>query len=215
MDSRDLLPISALQHLLFCERQCALIHLEELWVENRLTAEGRLLHAKVHDADDERRHGTRILRGLELASQRLGLYGVADVVEFSDNAPPKPIEYKRGRPRAHAADRVQLCAQALCIEEMIGCQVPEGAIFYGKTRRREAVVFDEVLRALTEDTARRLHALIAGGVTPKAQREPKCDRCSLLNLCMPDVLRPRATAARYLDMAMSELLGLSRLPGRS
>ena len=126
MGHPDLLPISALQHLLFCERQCALIHIEGLWAENRLTAEGRLLHAKVHDVDDENRPGIRIVRGLELTSQRLGLYGIADVVEFSGDRPPKPIEYKRGKPKAHAADQVQLCAQAMCIEEMTACHVPEG-----------------------------------------------------------------------------------------
>jgi CRISPR-associated exonuclease Cas4 len=206
MGFSDFLPISALQHLLFCERQCALIHIEGLWAENRLTAEGRLLHARVHDAGDERRHGSEIVRGVELTSQRLGLYGVADVVEFSNDGPPRPIEYKRGRPKSHAADQVQLCAQAMCIEEMTGCRVIEGAIFYGKTRRRTVVLFEPALRAATEDTASRLHALIAGGVTPKAQREPKCDRCSLLNLCMPDILRPRATATRYLATAVTNLL---------
>lgn len=205
----QLLPISALQHLLFCERQCALIHLEGLWAENRLTAEGRLLHKKVHGADDELRGGRRLVRALELTSQRLGLYGIADVVEFSDDAAPRPIEYKRGRPKMHRADEVQLCAQALCLEEMLGQSVAEGAIFYGKTRRRFEVTFDQSLRATTEATAERLHSLIRGGVTPKAQREPKCDRCSLLSLCMPDVLRPRATASRYFQATVVELLAQS------
>ena len=202
----QLLPISALQHLLFCERQCALIHLEGLWAENRLTAEGRLLHKNVHDADDERRGGTSLVRGLELSSQRLGLYGVADMVEFRNDAPPKPIEYKHGRPKKHRADAVQLCAQALCLEEMLGQDVPEGAIFYGKTRRRLVVPFDTELRAATEAAAERLHALIRSGVTPRARREPKCDRCSLQSLCMPDVLGPRATASRYLQATVTELL---------
>lgn len=202
----QLLPISALQHLLFCERQCALIHLEGLWAENRLTAEGRLLHKKVHEADDEQRRRTRLIRGLELTSQRLGLYGIADMVEFRDDAPPKPIEYKHGRPKASRADTVQLCAQALCLEEMLDQHVPEGAAFYGKTRRRLVVAFDTGLRAATEAAAGRLHLLIRGGVTPKAQREPKCDRCSLQSLCMPDVLGPRATASRYLQATVAELL---------
>lgn len=202
----QLLPISALQHLLFCERQCALIHLEGLWAENRLTAEGRLLHTKVHDADDERRGTTKLARGLELTSHRLGLYGVADVVEFSGDAAPRPIEYKRGRPKAHKADAVQLCAQALCLEEMLGQSVLEGAIFYGKTRRRLVVAFDTELRAATEAAAERLHTLIRSGVTPRARREPKCDRCSLQSLCMPDVLGPRATASRYLQATVAELL---------
>lgn len=204
---RELLPISALQHLLFCERQCALIHIERLWAENQLTAEGRILHKKVHGADDELRRGIRIVRGLELTSRRLGLYGIADVVEFNPDAPAKPIEYKRGKPKSHAADEVQLCAQALCLEEMLGQDVPAGSIFYGKTRRHLAVAFDAKLRAKTEATADRLHVLISNSVTPKAQREPKCARCSLLNLCMPDVLRPRATASRYLERSVAELLG--------
>ena len=201
-----LLPISALQHLLFCERQCALIHLEGLWAENRLTAEGRLLHNKVHDADDERRSGTSLARGLELSSPRLGLYGIADMVEFRDGAPPRPIEYKRGRPKKYKTDAVQLCAQAFCLEEMLGQHVPEGAIFYGKTRRRFVVAFDIDLRAATEAAAERLHILIRSGVTPSARREPKCDRCSLQSLCMPDVLGPRATASRYLQATVAELL---------
>lgn len=202
----QVLPISALQHLLFCERQCALIHLERLWAENRLTAEGRLLHKKVHDAGDEIRGCTRLVRGLEVTSQRLGLYGIADMVEFSESTPPTPIEYKRGRPKAHDADAVQLCAQAICLEEMLGQHVPEGAVFYGATKRRMVVRFDARLRAITESTADRLHALIAAGVTPRAQRAPKCDRCSLLNVCMPGVLRSRVTASRYFDATVSGLL---------
>jgi CRISPR-associated exonuclease Cas4 len=201
------LPISALQHLLFCERQCALIHVEGLWAENRLTAEGRLLHKKVHDVHHELRAGVTSVRGLEVASERLGLYGIADVVEFRNDAPPRPIEYKRGRPKTHKADAVQLCAQALCLEEMLGQRVPEGAIFYGKTRRRLTIIFDAALRGATEAATERLHSLIRRGITPKAQREPKCDRCSLLGLCMPDVLRPRATASRYLQATVVELLG--------
>lgn len=212
MAQPDLLPISALQHLLFCERQCALIHIERLWAENRLTAEGRLLHTKVHDADDETRGTTRVMRGLELTSAKLGLYGIADVVEFHDDGPPRPIEYKRGKPKKHRADDVQLCAQAMCLEEMLGVTVPEGAIFYARTRRRRIITFDPTLRALTGRTAARLHDLIASGITPKAQREPKCDHCSLLNLCMPDVLRPRATARRYLDATVADLLASTEPP---
>jgi CRISPR-associated exonuclease Cas4 len=206
MTGLELLPISALQHLLFCERQCALIHVEGLWAENRLTAQGRLLHKKVHDVHDELRANVKIVRGLELASERLALYGVADLVEFRTNAPPRPIEYKRGRPKVHKADTVQLCAQALCLEEMLGQHVPEGDLFYGKTRRRLTVTFDAALRGVTWAAAERLHALIRSHVTPKAQREPKCDQCSLLEVCMPDVLRPRATAGRYLQLTVAELL---------
>lgn len=212
----DLLPISALQHLLFCERQCALIHIEGQWAENRLTVEGRHLHDTAHGDRAELRGGVRISRGLPLRSFRLGLVGKADVVEFH-SAPgaqrrrPFPVEYKRGRPKKHDADRVQLCAQALCLEEMLGTPVPAGALFYGRTRRRLDVLFDGRLRQLTHDTAKHLHALIASRRTPVAVREPKCDSCSLLNICLPDAMGLRRSAARYLaralDTALAESLG--------
>jgi CRISPR-associated exonuclease Cas4 len=125
------------------------------------------------------------------------------------------VEYKRGKPKKHQADEVQLCAQALCLEEMLGTPVPAGALFYGRTRRRMDVPLDAVLRRLTEETARRLHALIASGRTPTAVREPKCDSCSLLDLCLPDAMRPRPSAASYfsraLDTALAETLGLDAL----
>lgn len=203
----DLLPISALQHLLFCERQCALIHIEGLWAENRLTVEGRHLHDKAHEGPSEVRAGIRIARGLPLRSFRLGLVGKADVVEFhaAPEAPaarPFPVEYKRGKPKPHEADRVQLCAQALCLEEMLGPPVPNGALFYGRTRRRLDVKFDERLRRLTEDTVRRLHALIASRRTPIAVREAKCDNCSLLHVCLPEAMGPRHSAERYVARAL-------------
>lgn len=210
----QLLPISALQHLLFCERQAALIHVERLWAENRLTVEGGLMHKRAHDPHQHAptRRGARVTRGLELACRRLGLAGVADVVEFpteKPGEPPLPIEYKRGRPKAHDADRVQLCAQALCLEEMLGVSIPVGAIFYGRTRRRDDVTLDAALRTRTEAAAERLHTMIAAGETPRARREPKCDRCSLLNLCMPDALRPRKTAWAYMREAAAAALAES------
>ncbi len=208
-----LLPISALQHLLFCERQCALIHIERVWAENRLTVEGQHLHQKAHDGPTETRDGVRITRGLPLRSLRLGLAGQADVVEFraqpaSDGTPqPFPVEYKRGKPKSHDADRVQLCAQALCLEEMLSATIPSGALYYGTTKRREGVAFDERLRGLTEATCTRLHDLIAGGRTPRAVREPKCDQCSLLNVCMPDALSRGRSALRYTERALAASLG--------
>lgn len=211
----QLLPISALQHLLFCERQCALIHVERLWAENRLTVEGGRLHRKAHEPGKhhgDRRGGVRVARGLELASHRLGLRGVADVVEFrgppgfAEDEPPVPVEYKRGRPKRYGADEAQLCAQAMCLEEMLSVRVPAGAIFYGQTRRRLDVAIDAGLRGRTEAAAQRLHEMMAGGITPTARREPKCDRCSLLNLCLPDALRPRRTAAVYFERAAAEAL---------
>lgn len=201
----DLLPLSALQHLLFCERQCALIHIEQAWDENRLTAEGGLLHERVHEREDETRGDVRIARGLRLRSLRLGLTGQADVVEFhrEDDGSwrPFPVEYKRGRPKTADCDRVQLCAQAMCLEEMRGVAVPAGALFYGTTRRREDVTFDAALRATVEVTARRLHALVAAGVTPPAVYEKKCENCSLIALCRPRMPRNGRAVERYLASA--------------
>jgi CRISPR-associated exonuclease Cas4 len=207
----DLLPISALQHLLFCERQCALIHVEQLWAENRLTVEGRQLHERADGGRPESRGGVRTARALPVRSLRLGLAGRADVVEFHADpgggaARPFPVEYKRGRPKEHDADRVQLCAQALCLEEMLGSSVPAGALFYGATRRRLDVVFDAALRGVVESTAARLHALVASGVTPPAAREPKCDSCSLLDLCLPDAIGPRRSAGRQFDRLLADSL---------
>jgi CRISPR-associated exonuclease Cas4 len=206
-EDRDLLPISALQHLQFCERQCALIHLEGLWAENRRTVEGRLLHERVHDPGTAVRGAVRHERGLHLCSHRLGLFGISDMVDFAAGKPPRPIEYKRGRPKRHDADEVQLCAQALCLEEMLSCVVSAGDLFYGSIRHRVEVRFSVDLRVRTEAAARRLHELIAAGTTPAARREPKCDRCSLLQVCMPGSLRPRATAGRYLDDTVTSMLG--------
>lgn len=211
----DLLPLSALQHLLFCERQAALIHLERVWAENPLTMEGKHLHERVDSGEGESRGDLRIARGLALRSFRLGLSGKADAVELHrlpDGAAgarlpdvpgvwlPFPVEYKRGRPKKHRADEVQLCAQALCLEEMLGVSVPSGALFYGETRRRLDVAFDAALRRVTEEAAARMHEILASGVTPLPVREPKCDRCSLLEICMPDA--PSSSVQRYLDRAL-------------
>ena len=206
-----LLPISALQHLLFCSRQCSLIHVERLWVENRHTVEGRHLHEKAHTGTDETRSGVRIARGVKLRSFRLGLWGIADVVEFrfsemsGDFTAPFPVEYKRGRPKQHDADRVQLCAQAMCLEEMLDVLVPEGAIFYGKTRRRESVSFGAELRGLTERAAVDAHALIANRVTPTVRREKKCDKCSMVNLCLPGATGARKSVSSYIRHAIASL----------
>ena len=222
----DLIPLSALQHLLYCERQCALIHVEQLWAENSLTVEGRHLHQKADKGKGQARAGLRVTRALPLRSLRLGLIGKADVVEFrggsdegtkrrSDEGEasgaasagiPYPIEYKRGRPKSHDADRVQLCAQALCLEEMLGVAVPAGALFYGRTRRRVEVVFDAPLRQLTEETARRVHELFTSRRTPPAVRDKKCERCSLRHLCLPEAMSRREPASRYLARALEATL---------
>lgn len=198
----DLLPISALQHLLFCERQCALIHIEQAWAENRLTAEGRVLHARVHEREDETRRDVRIARGLRLRSLALGLIGQADAVEFHRQPDgtwrPFPVEYKRGAAKPGDCDRVQLCAQALCLEEMLDQSIPAGALFYGATRRREEVVFSADLRALTARTAARLHDLIGAGITPPAVYDKRCEACSLIELCRPRLDGRSGSVASYL-----------------
>ena len=203
----ELLPLSALQHLLFCERQCALIHVEQVWAENRLTAEGRVLHERVHEAGDEARGAVRIARALRLRSLRLGLIGVADVVEFHRQGAawvPFPVEFKRGKPKPDDTDRVQLCAQAMCLEEMLNEAIPAGALFYGTTRRRLDVDLDADLRSLTEQTATRLHELIAAGVTPPAVYGPKCDNCSLLHLCLPETAARGKSARDYLESVICD-----------
>lgn len=203
----DLRPISALQHLLFCERQCALIHLEQLWAENVLTITGKQLHEKADGGRGTKRRGRpAVTRSLPLRSLTLGLFGKADIVEFLDGPGggrvPFPVEYKRGKPKKNRCDEVQLCAQALCLEEMLSAAVPAGAIFYGVTRRRHDVPFDEALRTLTRQTIDRLHAMLASGVTPRAMRERKCERCSLLHLCLPEVLNGREPASRFMRRSL-------------
>jgi CRISPR-associated exonuclease Cas4 len=199
----ELLPLSALQHLAFCERQCALIHIEQVWAENRLTAEGRIMHEKVHAGGEENRGDVRISRGVRMRSLQLGLIGIADVVEFHrvDGEKvwqPFPVEYKRGKPKADDTDRVQLCAQAMCLEEMLNVPVPDGALFYGLPRRRLDVHFDAELRALVERTAVRLHDILRAGATPHAVYEKKCDNCSLVQTCMPQTAGRGKSATRYL-----------------
>jgi CRISPR-associated exonuclease Cas4 len=188
----QLVPLSALQHYLYCPRQCALIHVERLWAENRHTAEGRLLHDRADTPRMEIRHGIRTITAMPLSSAQLGLVGVADVVEFwtKDGVEcPVPVEYKRGRPKIHRADEVQLCAQALCLEAMFGCRVGEGVLFYGQTRRRQAVIFDDALHRLTLETIEATRDMIRAGQTPSASYLAKrCDVCSLIELCQPKML---------------------------
>jgi CRISPR-associated exonuclease Cas4 len=199
-DEDDLLPISALQHLVFCPRQCALIHLERAWEENRLTTEGALLHARVQSGETTTRGALRVFRALPLVSRRLGLTGYADVVEIHHAAAGAgerafPVEYKRGSAKAHDADRVQLCAQALCLEEMTGLPVPQGALFYATPRRREAVVFDAALRSRTEALAVELRAMLDRGAVPPPRCGPHCRSCSLVEVCRPTLHGGRSAAA--------------------
>lgn len=196
----DLIPLSALQHQLFCPRQCALIHVEQLWAESGATMEGRLLHEAVDAGAPEARPGARILRGLAIRSFALGVSGRADVVELRGvhTVTPYPVEYKRGKPKSHRADEVQLCAQAICLEEMFRTPVPEGALFYGERRRRTTVSFDAALRKLTASTAADARASIVAGRTPPQRFTPGCARCSLVDLCQPKRLEHPPDVARWL-----------------
>lgn len=213
----DLLPLSALQHLVFCERRAALVLLEQCWDENRATTEGTILHQKIETGLTEFRGSVRIVRSLLLRSLRLGLSGKTDVVELhrigdgkssevSVAIPgvdgrwiPFPIEYKRGRLREEEGYEVQLCAQAVCLEEMLGVSVPAGAVFYGASRRRHPVTFDDALRRRTEEVARHLHELFDDRQTPPARYEKKCTRCSLFHLCMPRIAGAGRSARAYLE----------------
>jgi CRISPR-associated exonuclease Cas4 len=200
----DLIPLSALQHYLYCPRQCALIHVEQVWAENTATAEGRVAHERVHAVETEVRRGVRTVTGMPLRCRRLGVSGVADVVELhrmpDGTTRPYPVEHKRGRPKAHRADEVQLCAQAMALEEMFSAEIPEGALFYGQPRRRQLVQLDEALRTLTETVAAETAALIAAGRTPCMPYEKKrCDNCSLLEICRPHTTGAAKSAAAWLE----------------
>ncbi len=206
--------LSALQHYLFCPRQCALIHLEQTWEENSLTMQGNILHEKVHESKREKRGDLITAYGLRLASARLGLSGQADVVEFHKGergcALPKtrgtwqpfPVEFKRGKPKKDNCDAVQLCAQALCLEDMLACEIPAGALFYGKNRRRKEVAFDAALRAETEHCVSAVHTLLNSGNTPPPVADKRCERCSLKDRCLPD------TFAKNLSKYYTKLMEL-------
>lgn len=209
----DFILISGLQHLLFCPRQWALIHMEGVWEENTLTARGRVLHEKAHSGADESRPGLIVARALPLRCERLNIDGVADVVEFhraDDGAvlarrrgrwQPFPVEYKNGRPKKDDCDRVQLCAQAVCLEEMLGCAVPRGALFYGAARRREEVEFSPALRSRLEETVARAREMMSRGVVPPPNPDKRCRSCSLVDICQPDTAR---SAREYLRRHIEE-----------
>lgn len=255
----DLLPLSALQHFLFCKRRAGLVHLERIWEENLFTAEGAVLHQKVHESDlIETRGNVRLTRGLSVKSLKLGLSGKLDLVEFhrvteepplhsksesaeSDDvmdwlstleeeskdalghdsvdeypalseAPtatgiwrPYPVEYKRGRIRREESFEVQLCAQAICLEEMLGIVVPEGAIFYGGERRRVRVEFSDSLRHLTEESALKIHEMVVSGVTPPPEYGRKCRSCSLQEACMPQPCSGKVAVSWYMAHILEEM----------
>lgn len=210
MTEDDYQPISALNDLLFCERRCAMHRVEQVWVDNVHTVEGTHAHRRADVDGEQSPRGVRTARAVLLKCQRLGLTGKADVIEFhprlasavgigesGQGETPYPVEYKRGKRRRWDNDEVQLCAQALCLEEMLGVAVPAGAIFHIKSKRRREIIFTPELRAKTEETARRLHELIAAGVTPPPILKARCRGCSLHELCMPELFSQAGRLARY------------------
>ena len=212
----ELLMLSGLQHFAFCRRQWALIHVEQQWQENLRTVEGQLLHQRAHDITlREHRGNVLLLRSMAVVSRELGLSGQCDVVEFHQDPTgvplqgekglwiPYPVEYKRGKPKSNQADEIQLCAQAICLEEMLCCSIPEGALFYGEPRRRSPVVLSSKLRERVKTYADEMHQLFRRGYTPKATRTKSCNACSLKDLCLPQLAR-RKSVSQYLHEAMEE-----------
>lgn len=196
------LMISALQHFVFCRRQWALIHVEQLWKDNARTVEGNLMHQRAHDEKQiEKRSDMIIMRGLRVHSRRLNVTGICDVVEFhrQENGislpgyeghwQPYPVEYKRGKPKTHDADELQLCAQAMCLEEMLLCAVPEGSLYYGEPRRRTHVEFSADMRKRVETLLAEMHQDMQRGYTPRPRPGRSCQACSLRDLCLPGLGR--------------------------
>ena len=180
--------ISALQHHSYCPRQCALIHVEKVFDENIYTLRGHRVHERAHEPEGSLEDGVRIERGLSLFSDRLGLIGKSDVVEFRTGEAPYPVEYKSGPRRGSIHDDIQLCAQAICLEEMLGCDVPRGAVYHYASRRRREVVFDEELRSLTKDMILAVRHLLVTSSVPPPVADARCPKCSLFDACMPFTL---------------------------
>ena len=206
--------ISGLQHFRFCRRQWALIHIEQQWAENLRTTEGALLHERAHDEQlRESRGDTIITRSLHVYSLTLGLSGQCDVVEFHRDERgvplhgyegtwlPYPVEYKRGHAKQDGCNELQLCAQAMCLEEMLCCEIPRGALYYGEPRRRTEVDFTPELRQEVRALLEEMHALYVRGSTPKVKPTKGCNACSLKGLCLPKLMRSKSVSA-YLRSAM-------------
>jgi len=214
----ELLPLSGIQHFFFCRRQWALIHVEQQWEDNILTVEGKQMH---QTADDpfftEIRDGIVITRSMPVASYRLGLFGICDVVEYSPHSDgillkgrqgkfmPAPVEYKRGKEKADVCDEAHLCAQAMCLEEMLAVQINEGCLFYGQTRQRVRVEFSPELRNAVEKACAEMHAYLERGFTPQVKPSRACQSCSLVNACMPNLKKFHPSAAGYIQAHLDNL----------
>ena len=184
-----MIPLSALQHYAFCPRQCALIHNEQAWAENFLTAQGKALHERVDSGDPETRKGVRFERSVHVSAERLGLSGILDMVEHDTRSGSlKPVEYKRGKPKPVLMDEIQLCAQAICLEEMTGQTINDGALWYMQTRHRLPVVFSGSLREQTLAIIAQVRALLESGTTPPPEYDKHCKACSLVEMCQPKLL---------------------------
>ena len=216
MSERGILMLSGLQHFAYCRRQWALIHVEQQWQENLHTAEGQVFHRRAHDEEQtEVRGDTVIVRGMRVQSERLGISGICDVVEFTRSPDGialagregryqvHPVEYKKGAPKEHQADELQLCAQAMCLEEMLLCRIDEGSLFYGEPRRRTRVTFSPELRAQAEQMLGEMHQLDERGHTPRVKRHKGCSACSLKEICLPGMDRVPAASA-YLRAHVQE-----------
>lgn len=185
----DLVPISALQHYVYCPRQCALIHMEQVWDENIFTMRGRRAHENVDRPDDFTKEGVRVEQAVPLWSERLGLIGRADVVEFLPDGTPYPVEHKVGPRKVRRADEVQLCAQAICLEEMLGRAVERGALYHHGSRRRREVSFSPELRATVGTVSQKVRELLKGETLPAPVADARCQNCSLSEACLPFVLK--------------------------
>lgn len=217
-NEEDYLQLSGLQHFAFCRRQWTLIHIEQQWAENLRTVQGNILHGKAHDSNkSELRGDVLTVRGMHICSPTLGVSGTCDVVEFhasKDGVPlngrdgtwiPYPVEYKRGEPKSIDADRLQLCGQAMCLEEMLCCNIESGALFYGETRRREVVIFTQELREKVRSYLQEMHMLYAKRYTPKVKPTKSCNACSLKEICLPKLCRSKS-ALGYLRAKVEDEL---------
>lgn len=189
MESEDnYIMLSALQHYAYCPRQYGLIHIEQVWDENLYTLRGQRVHQKVDIPNDDQIADIRVERALPLWSHQLGIRGIADVVEFGSDGIPYPVEYKSGTKKVRLADNIQLCAQALCLEEMLNCAIPTGAIYHAASKRRREVTLDANLRSQTQATIIAIRQLSVTQQLPPPVNDQRCEDCSLIDACMPSAL---------------------------
>jgi len=215
-DESDYLMLSGLRHFAFCRRRWALVHIEQLWQENILTQDGHYMHEQVHDQEFTEKRGRLLLsRGMAVKSHALGVTGVCDMVEMEESADGVPIvsrpgtyrifpvEYKRGKPEDTGSDNWQLCAQAMCLEEMFCTDIPEGAVYYGSLHQRKTVALDAALRNTVTAALAEMRRLMERRYTPKVKPRKACFSCSLRELCQPELLE-RASAAAYVRERLRE-----------